>query len=65
MSTTVERLRANLASVYGSATAEEILEKLLPRMNRCAPCALPEKAPTPPWILPIQCHCAPCPINGK
>ncbi|MEJ5247826.1 sugar phosphorylase [Caldilinea sp.] len=34
MSTTVERLRASLASVYGSATAGEILEKLLPRIEQ-------------------------------
>jgi glycosidase len=33
MSTTVERLRASLASVYGSATAGEILERLLPRIE--------------------------------
>ena len=34
MSTTVERLRASLASVYGSATAGEILERLLPRIEQ-------------------------------
>ncbi|MCS6827923.1 MAG: sugar phosphorylase [Caldilinea sp.] len=34
MATTVERLRASLASVYGSATAGEILKKLLPRIEQ-------------------------------
>lgn len=34
MSATVERLRASLASVYGSATAGEILERLLPRIEQ-------------------------------
>lgn len=56
MSTTVERLRASLVSVYGSATAGEILEKLLPRIEQVralraaregadAPTASPDQLP--------------------
>lgn len=37
MPTPVERLRANLTAVYGSAQTTEILERLRPRMERLSP----------------------------
>lgn len=49
MHSPVERLRASLASVYGSATAEQIIQELLPRIEEVS--ALRSPQPLSPGAL--------------